>query len=404
MLKIKTNQNLLIVLVGQFLSEIGNKIYYLALTYWVLDTTKSSALTGIFIFSSMVPATILGYLLGGFVDRHNKKHIMMITDIISGSIIVIVSILHYANLLNLPFIIVSQILLSICGAYSGPAVFALMPVIVDLENLPKAIAKTHLIEGLATIIGPILGSLGLAYFGYGVIFIANAVSFFMSAILEQFIAIPHNINSSITDAKNANMPIIDGYRYILRKKLLISILIIVVICHFIVGALQIIMPILSQIIQGNGPKNLGMIQATFGIGAVVASLLLTKVKFNNHEEKLMFGSLGVVGLTYVAIGVADGLGINHIVPYLIIIFFIGSTIILASTCYQMVLQKNIENSMKGRIYGIVNSIGDSTIPLGTLICGLVLEKVQLYWTILIIGIIIIPIIIFLYLMGDRNET
>jgi len=398
MKKIAINKNLLIVIVGQFLSQFGDKIYLLALTYWVLDTTKSSAATGIALFSSMAPATIIGFVLGGFVDRHNRKSIMIMTDIIRGCVIGIVSVLFYLNFLNLYVVIIAQVLLSVCAAFSDPAVFAIMPMIVERESLSKAIAKSQLVDGVTTIIGPILGGIGIAFWGYGAIFITNGLSFFMSAALERFIKLPPNILQNKEEKESINTyTIIDGYKYIFQRKKLKIIIGIVVIGHFVVGALQIIMPILSKIIEGNGAQNLGYIQTAFGIGAVVASLLLAIINISKREEKLMFGSIIAIGCTYIVFGAVNSIGVISIMSYLVIILLFGSIIIFAATCYQVVLQNEIDDSMKGRVYAIVNSIGDSTIPIGILIYGILLDYAKLYWATFALGFIIIPLAILLYI-------
>ncbi len=74
------NRNFLLLLTGQFVSQIGDKFHYIALSFWVLETTGSTAKMGVVLAVSLIPSLILGFFSGAFIDRYNRKFIIAETD------------------------------------------------------------------------------------------------------------------------------------------------------------------------------------------------------------------------------------------------------------------------------------------------------------------------------------
>lgn len=368
------NRNLLYLLSGQFISQIGDKFYALALAFWVMETTKSAAAMGTVMLFSMLPSVITGFFLGGFVDRNSRKAILITADIIRGLTIAVVIAAFYFKALTLPIIILVQVVLSISSAFFNPAVLAIIPQIVEKEQLTKANALSQLVYGITLIIGPAVGGLAVAYIGYWFVFVFNAVSFFISAFFTLLLKI--QVLQKNDENRKAKLRVIEGYKYIFQKRNLVVIITIVAIVHFFVGAFQVAIPTLAVSLQGSGAKNLGFLETSFGLGAVGAGILLSTVKLNNKEEKVIFLSITLIGVFYFIIGVVNRLGIMVVWPYMVAFMLLGSAIILASTCYKVIIQKSIENDMTGRVFGIVTSIGNGSIPVAAFIFGILTDIVK----------------------------
>lgn len=396
------NRNLLYLLSGQFISQIGDKFYALALAFWVMETTKSAAAMGTVMLFSMLPSVITGFFLGGFVDRNSRKAILITADIIRGLTIAVVIAAFYFKALTLPIIILVQVVLSISSAFFNPAVLAIIPQIVEKEQLTKANALSQLVYGITLIIGPAVGGLAVAYIGYWFVFVFNAVSFFISAFFTLLLKI--QVLQKNDENRKAKLRVIEGYKYIFQKRNLVVIITIVAIVHFFVGAFQVAIPTLAVSLQGSGAKNLGFLETSFGLGAVGAGILLSTVKLNNKEEKVIFLSITLIGVFYFIIGVVNRLGIMVVWPYMVAFMLLGSAIILASTCYKVIIQKSIENDMTGRVFGIVTSIGNGSIPVAAFIFGILTDIVKFNMISMFSGAMLLLISIPLYRAYIANKT
>lgn len=389
------NKNLSILLCGQLISQVGDKFYMLALSYWVLETTGSTAMMGLVLSCALFPSLVLGFVSGAFIDKYDRKTIIVVTDLIRGVVISAVAAAYFWDALNIPVIISAQILLSINAAFFDPAIPSVIPQIVENDQLTKANSKTQFISGFSSIAGPVLGGMAVAGFGYSFIFIFNALSFFISGFFEMFLNIPKIVRKDKKET-TIKQDIIQGYKYILLDKRLIIIIAMVAVIHFFVGSIEVIIPVFAVSLKGNGAHNLGYIQASFGLGAVLMAFIISIISINRKEVKLLFTAIFVVGLTFLGIAGFSLAGFNAVIPFLFIFLFIGSLIILAGTSFKSILQKNVDNEIAGRVFSVVSSVGNGSIPLAMLIYGILLTYFSFNKLLMVTGFILLPLSLYCY--------
>ncbi|MDP4093754.1 MAG: MFS transporter [Bacillota bacterium] len=399
----KFNRNLYLLLGGQLVSQLGDKFYALALAYWVLQTTKSSAMMGILLFFSMAPSVLVGFVSGSFVDRFNRKTILIVSDIFRGIVISAVAVIFYIGTLNLGIIITAEILLSISSAFFNPAVSAVIPQIVDKDNIARANAKSQLIGGLTLILGPALGGSSVAYLGYGFAFIVNALSFMASAVFEIFLNIDSDQRELVRREK-LKENIGSGFKYIFNKKKILIIIFIVAIIHFFVGSIQVVIPVFANSAGGNGAVNQGYIQMLFGIGVVLTALILNIAKINDKEDKIMFRGIFAIGILFILFSILGLSGISSKLPLFLAFSSFSSAIIVISTCYQVILQKNVEKHISGRVFAIVGSVGNFSLPLAYLVFGFILGTFNVFQVLLFCGICAILACIVLYCLFNNKKS
>jgi len=95
------NKNFLLLWMGKIVSQMGDRIYSVALVWWALETTGSGLKMGIILAISAVPAILLGPIAGAWVDRHNRKSIIVSMDIVRGIVISAFAILGFLGTLQL---------------------------------------------------------------------------------------------------------------------------------------------------------------------------------------------------------------------------------------------------------------------------------------------------------------
>lgn len=400
------NRNLTILLGGQFVSQMGDKFYILALAYWVLETTQSSAKMGIMLFYSFFPAIVLGIFAGAYIDKYDRKKILVLADLIRGVVVFGVLIVYLQGALTLPIIIAAQVLLSICAAFYDPAIPAVIPQIVKKDQLVKANSLTQFVQGFSTIAGPVLGGIAIATVGYTFIFVFNALSYIISGIFECFIAIPKREIEKSTESSSIFKDLGEGLRFIAGKKPLLVILSIVGVIHFFVGSIEVAVPVLAFRLSGAGPTNLGFLQTSIGVGTVLLAMIVAATGYlNNKEEKFLFGAVSFTGVNFVLVGMMKFFNISTVYAYLAFFCLIGGSIVVAATCFRTILQKFISNDMAGRLFGVVGVVGNFSIPLAMLVYGFVMEYVNLALVIAISGALItITTAIFIKLYFGGRET
>ena len=86
------NLNFFLLWQGQLVSMFGDSVYSIALGFWILQVTGSTAIMGVLMGASVLPRIFLSPIGGTFVDRHNRKKIIIVTDLIRGVVITFVGI------------------------------------------------------------------------------------------------------------------------------------------------------------------------------------------------------------------------------------------------------------------------------------------------------------------------
>jgi len=374
-MKFKMGKDFGLLLSGQLVSQIGDKFYMLALALWVLKTTKSTAMMGGVLFCSFFPTFLMGVVAGAFVDKYDRKTIIVAADLIRGLVIAVVVCLYFLGLLNIYAIFISQILLSICAAFFNPAIPAVIPQIVKKSQLTRANSMTGFVRGFSSLVGPLLGGIAVASLGYAAVFVLNALSFIISGVFECFLKIPA-LKTKRVERTGIMADVIEGLKYIFQYQKLVIILIMVAVIHFFVGSIEVFMPVISNQLMGSSAKNLGYIQAFFGLGTLLMALIFSLYKINGKEAGFLFGSIFAFGSVCLVIAYLSFSGMNHVVIYLGPFLLLGSFIILAATCFRTILQKDVANEMAGRVFGASGTIGDISIPIAMLAYGFLLKFVN----------------------------
>ncbi len=393
-----SSRNLLILLFGQLVSQIGDKFYMLALSFWVLDVTGSPSYMGVALFCSFFPATVLGFFSGVFVDRYNRKNIIVITDLIRGIIVSLVVFLYYRQMLTVPLILGIQILLSINTAFFNPAIPSIIPQIVSKDQLTRANSLTQLVRGISSVLGPVLGGICVGFFGYAFVFIFNALSYLISGLLEMFIKVPENQTQDLQQSAIVDQ-FKEGIRFVFKSVPLIIFLLIISLLHFFIGSIEAFFPVLAKEMAGNGPQNLGYLQTSLGAGIIISSAIIGWINFQKNESFILFSAIFCIGIVYMAISIHFELYSSFIYTIFLLFTLFGGVIILAGTCFRSILQKTIPNHIAGRVFGVVGAVSDISIPLAMLVYGFLLSYfssiILLFYTGLTISVIA-PVLFLIY--------
>lgn len=179
-----------LVVAGQIVSLFGNAVLRFALPLYLLDQTGSRSLFGLCSAAAFLPMVVLTPVGGVVADRVNKQRIMAALDFFTCGLVVLFALALGAAPL-VPLLVGTLMLLyGVFGAYQ-PAVQASLPLLCAPERLVDGNAVINQVSALSGLLGPVLGSLVYGAFGLMPILAVAAVCFFLSAVMELFLRIPH---------------------------------------------------------------------------------------------------------------------------------------------------------------------------------------------------------------------
>lgn len=394
--KIMKNKNFALLLAGQGISQVGDKFHMIALSIWVLQTTGSSAKMGMVLAASLVPSLLIGLFSGVVVDRYSRKAIIVGTDMCRGILLSFFAALFYMEAMNFPLVLAMQVLLSVNAAFFDPAIPAVIPTIVPEEKLAAANSKHQLINSFSMIFGAVAGGLAVSHLGFFFIFVINALSFLISAAFECFIDIPRGLQQregieSRPSSRGFLSELESGYRYIFANRQMVILLLMVGIIHFFVGSIEVIMPVMAEMLGNDGAKNLGVFQGAFGAGGVIMAFCISRFNISSHERVTLFCSVFAVGVLYVVAGLMTSVRLGTVFLFAAAVFGIGSAIMTAAISFRTLLQKLARDRYAGRVFAVAGSLGNAAVPAAMIFYGVLLENYNSRDLLLISGLVLMGI-------------
>src|SRR5574344_2341502 len=195
---------------GQFVSQVGNRLYLMALSWYFVDELENtSGLFLLFIISSL-PSLLFGALVGPLVERWGKKKILIGCDTVNGILTAILAILVYNGMADAVTIYVICFLLNTVALLFNPAVNSMIPNIVTATQLQRGMSYINMVTFLGQILGATIGGMLVGFLGVYLTILVNAVSFLLSAFSECFITYKERLKEA---AGNHFQQIKEGIRY-----------------------------------------------------------------------------------------------------------------------------------------------------------------------------------------------
>jgi MFS family permease len=400
------NKNFTFLWSGKIISQLGDKFYAIALAWWILLKTNSPSIMGFFLLVSVLPGLIFGFFAGALTDRRKRKTMLIVTDIIRGILVLAISYLSMTGVIEVWHVFLIGFCLSLVTAFFEPAMQAIIPEIVEKENLTKANGMSQMVSGVCSIAGPLLGAIAVSALGLTWVFLANSISYFISAFLTCFIKINRSYRESDRESdKKANIweEMKEGISFIKNQKRIILVLKIIAAAHFFMGGLTVLLPFLAKVLEGNGVNNLGYLELMLGAGLFVGSVYMSIKKGASINERALLSFIGTVSLCFIIIGISQYLKINIVYAYMPILMIIGICIAGASVFWQSLLQKYTPCHMTGRVFSVSTLIGNTSLPIAYGIFGILLNLSSIFILMAASGVCLMVLCSYLYFRKSDNR-
>lgn len=366
-----------LVVVGQVVSLFGNAILRFALPLYLLRQTGSPALLGAVGAAAFVPAVLCSPIGGVVADRVNKRNIMVALDFsTAGLILVFTLLLGRAPLLPL-MIACLMLLYGIAGAYQ-PAVQASIPLLVGESQLTSGNAVINMVSTLSGLLGPVAGGVLFGAFGIRPILWMSVGCFFLSAVMELFIRIPHRARAGEGSALDTlGRDLGESWRFIRRERpVFLSATVVLALFNLVLSAALIVgIPVAVVQVLGMSDIRLGVTQAAMGLGGLfgggLAAILGNRLRLRQGSALLLAASLTAAGM-----GAALLPGVNASAAWWVTTAMSFGVMVL-STMLVVVLsaavQRQTPPELLGKVMALIMAVCNCASPLGQAVYGALFE-------------------------------
>jgi MFS family permease len=373
---------------GQLVSLIGTWMQTIAEAWLVYRMTGSSVLLGSIGFASQIPVFLFAPLGGAAADRVSRRSLVIATQASAMVLAMIYAALILTNRITVREIFVLASLLGVVNAFDIPARQAFMVEMVGREDLMNAIALNSSMFNGARIVGPAIAGVLIAKIGEGWCFFGNGISY-VAVIAGLLLMRVAHIERRPTGSPVAH--IIEGFSFVRRNIPVRDILLLLGVISLVAMPYAVLMPIFADQILHGGARGLGILMGATGLGALLAALTLA-------------ARSGLRGLGYFVGWAAFGFGVMLIAfsqsrnfPLSVALLVpVGYGMMLETTSSNTLIQAMIPDELRGRVLAVYTMMFMGMAPLGSLLAGLLADKIGAPWTLSFGGVIaMIAAVIFL---------
>ncbi|GAA0116582.1 MFS transporter [Clostridium senegalense] len=406
------NKNFIIIVIGQIISLFGNAIQRFSMSLYLLEFTGSAAVFANILAISTIPYVLFAPIAGRLSDNVNKKKIMVYLDFFCFAIIGCYAFVLLSGKDNELIVAIVMFMLSVCSTLYGPATVSSIPQIVEKDKLTSANGIINQVGSIVNFVGPIFAGIFYGILGIKIIVIINAISFFISAIMELFLDIPdvckhediqYNKNNkllSIEFIKQSFLDMKNTFIYLKKeKKIILGIIVSYAFCNiFLVPIISIIAPYFINILLGLSSKVYGMVEGVCVLGMIFGGFLISMKPKMFSMKKLHYTYLPMI----VGVILMSTIGFIKANNYIFVgIFAIGGMAIMLSLTLSNVLtltfmQKELPVYMLGSVSAFSTAVATISVAPGQLLFGQVIESgVPIGIILLVIAMLNVALILFI---------
>jgi DHA3 family macrolide efflux protein-like MFS transporter len=365
------NLNFILLWQGQFVSAMGDVLYGIALGFWVLQKTGSTALMGALMAASTLPRIIISPFAGVLVDRIDRRGMLVVTDLVRGLFVALVGVAAYANLIDVWMVFAAGVVISAGSAFFGPAVGSTIPDIVPAPDLLKANSAFGILQTGSGIAGNAAGGFLYQFLGAPLMFLANGISYLVSAAAIVPMRIPRVRHERpqfrFLEDLRAGFQFVWQYRGI-RYMFMIA----AALNFFAVMGLMLLLPLFQKTPHlGAGLYGVAMAGVTGGMLAGLA--LVSALKIDYSKRFAVFYICGIVSMAAAAL-VPAWLWFPAMFALSLLFGFANAVL---NSFLNATLQAAVPAEMRGKAFGLLGTLAGGLTPVAFAIAGALGEVLPL---------------------------
>ncbi len=381
------NRDFSLLFGGSSISAIGDQFTLVALPWLVLKLTNDPAALGIVLAVMALPRAAFMLVGGAVVDRMSPRRVLLVSRAVNAAFVMLLAALVLTGLIHMWMLYLIAVGIGLSTAFAYPAASAILPQLVEKDQLQAANALVMGMRQVSLIVGPILAGLliaggahlaapqGLADGrGMGYAFGIDALSFLFSLVSLYLI----RVHSDAHPPKPEGGVLADvarGLRAIWADVQLRSfILYFAIVSIFVGGPVQVGLPLFADTRLHHGAASLGILMTAYGGGILVGNALSRSVvkKISGHLGSLILCLDTTAGLLFVTLP-----HLHSTFGGAVVLACIGSLAGIAQVGIMSWIQQRVPQAMMGRTMSVLFFTFMGVAPISAAVAGALLKFISL---------------------------
>ena len=383
-------------LISATISRLGNFLASLAIPWFVLATTGSATNTALTVAVGTIPLIVTGVFGGALVDRFGYWRSSVLSEVASGISTLMIPALHFTIGIEFWHLLVFVFLGALLDSPGNTARRSLFPELVQQTSmsLDRANALFMMAGRISSLIGAPLAGILIALIGAPSLLFVTTAGFAISALLFA-VFIPRNTAREEVESGNSTAgaggyitEIREGFSFMYQDKLLFWTLLSSSLGSLLAEPLySVILQVYVQDQYGSA-ENLGFILAGLAVGSLIGNAIFVGMSDRLPRRELFIFGFAIRAVAFVVFA--------FVPPWWVVALaiFVGAVALEpVNPLSQSILQERVPPGMRGRVFGVVSAIQVSTLPIGIMMYGFLLDWIGLQATLIffVIANMLVPL-------------
>ncbi|WP_261129316.1 MFS transporter [Bacillus sp. Marseille-Q3570] len=396
------NRNFLLLWIAGLCSSFGLAIFMFSQAWYVVEVMNLQASLGLVYIASSVPRVLFMVLGGAVADRFSKNVIMFLSDILRAFVAIALVVWLLFGEVSIWSFVSFALVFGILDAFFWPANGGLLPSLIDKQQLTRANSVIQMTSQSSFIVGPMLAGAIIALGTYVLAFSLTAVLLIIASISILLIRVKKKEGTSENQSpSNLLTSIKEGVTYVKQSAFLSSLLLFAVFINlFMVGPLQMGLPLFVKNVIGGNSLDFSYLEGTFAGGMLVGSIIVGILNVRKNRGLVVIFAVMGSGLFFALFSFTEALWQS-----LILIALLGSTFSVINIPIIAAIQSAVKEEMMGRVMSLLSMASLGLVPVSFAITSGVLSIGADITSIMLTGallIVIFAVIIFMKVPGLRN--
>jgi MFS family permease len=375
-----SERNYLTYLCGSIFSTQGIWIQRMTMGWMMWDQTQSESWLGMLAFLMFFPSILVGPLFGVMVDRINRRTAAVATSIMLALLSLLLSLLVWQQLVNELALLFFAFAIGVANSAYQSIRLSLVPELVSVYNMPKAVAINAVLYNTSRFIGPVMAGLLIKHEGNTMAFVVVSAFYIPLIVVLLLLKLDDRKKSVVEKKFTFFMDIKAGVNYALNSDLILRLLILIAVSAILGRGLLEILPAAVDVLYNRGVEGLAWLNSAAGVGAIIAGLLLSSL---SSARLLLVTRLGVIssGLLLLMFSYSNSFELG--------LLMVGGLSFCATVCgvgTQSLIQVSVPSAFRGRVMSLWGSINMGGGALGGLLFGVITEFMGYPFTFITVGL------------------
>ncbi len=364
---------------GQSISLIGTWMTRIATAWLVYRLTKSALLLGTVSFAGQIPTFLLAPFAGVFVDRLNRRTVLIWTQTLAMLQSLALAALTLSHRITIPEILALSVFQGLINAFDMPGRQAFMVQMVnDRADLSNAIAINSSMVNLARLLGPSLAGIVIGATNEGWCFLIDGVSYI--AVIASLVMMRIDVAEVKRSTASMFVQLREGWAYVSTFVPVRSILLLFALVSLMGMPYVVLMPIFAANVLHGGPHTLGFLMGAAGVGALISALSLVVRKSVRGLLKMLPIAAASFGTGLVVFGFSHWFWFS-----MLLMVIVGFGMIQGLTASNTIIQTLVPEDKRGRVMSYYTAAFVGMAPFGSLLAGALAHWIGAPHTVMLTG-------------------